>query len=284
MSFKNSIFIALLLSLIGFLYADEDEIEVSAVKTISWDEGIITLDITAATESAWTAPSSRYEMDKLISKRAPVITADIVSDIPLDSLNTIGSAILKNTSLYGDLLNLPDLVGKTFSTASEDRKSLTVRYNIPIYPHLAGLFINRNTADPITEDLRYKATADFTGIIIYAAEEIPLMSTNRTTMINPAVFPKFYDEDLNVILDMSKVSPEYLEKWGTAGYSMDESREYYGDRVGAFPLRTMATALFGKNATDLILSESAVRKILSSEHNRNLLKEGRVMIIYGDSN
>ncbi len=284
MSFKNSLSIALLLSLIGFLYADEDEIEVSAVKTIYWDEGIITLDITAATESAWTAPSSRYEMDKLISKRAPVITADIVSDIPLDSLNTIGSAILQNTSLYGDLLNLPDLVGKTFSTASEDRKSLTVRYDIPIYPLLAGLFINRNTADPITEDLRYKATAEFTGIIIYAAEKVPLMGTNQTTMVNPAVFPKIYDENLNVILDMTKVAPEYLEKWGTAGYSMNENREYYGDRVGAFPLRTMATALFGKNATDLVLSESAVRKILSSEHNRNLLKESRVMIIYGVTN
>jgi len=135
MSFKKSFSIILLIFLFSALFADEDEIEVSAEKIINWEDGIITLNITASTENAWTAPSSRYNMDKLISKRAPVITAQIVSDIPLDSLNTIGSAILQNTTLYGDLLNLPDIVGKTFSTDSEDRKSLTVQYNIPIYPH-----------------------------------------------------------------------------------------------------------------------------------------------------
>ena len=261
-----------------------DEIMVSAEKNIDWEMGIVTLDITASTDTAWTTPSSRYDMDKLISKRAPVLTADKISDIPLSSLDTIGSAILKNTSLYGDLLNLPDLVGKTFSTASEDRKSLTVRYNIPIFPHMATMFIDRMSADAVRVDLRYKATEEFTGIIIYAAEELPLHGTNKRTMLNPSIFPKVYDENLNPVLDMTKVEPEYLKMWGTAGFSMNENREYYGDRVGAFPLRTMATKVFGKNETDLIINESTVRKILSSEHNRNLISEGRVMIIYGDSN
>lgn len=255
------------------------EVNVTATKSIDWEEGIVTLDITASTDTAWTALSSRYNMDKLISKRAPVLAAEIISDIPVSSLDTIGSALRKNTSLYGDLLNLPDLVGKTFSTAAEDRKSLTVRYDIPIYPHMASLFINRETADPVTVDLRYEPTADFTGIIIYAAEELPLSGTNRRDYLNPSLFPRLFDENLNVVLDMTKVEPEYLEQWGTAGFSHDEEQEYYGERVGAFPLRTMATAIFGINGTDLILPERAVRKILSSEHNRNLLAQGRVMII-----
>lgn len=283
MNFKISFFIVFLLPLFGVLYAAEEEADVRAEKTVNWEDGIITLHITAYSETAWTTPSSRYNMDKLISKRAPVLTAEIISDIPLDSLNTIGSAILENTKLYGDLLNLPDQVNKTFSTASEDRKSLTVQYNIPIFPHIARLFINRQTADPVMEDLRFKATAEFSGIIVYAAEVIPLRGTNKYTTVNPSIFPKLYNEDLNILLDPSKVDPDYLEKWGTVGFSMNEEREYYGDRVGAFPLRTMATAVFGKNATDLILSESATRRILSSEHNRKLLTEGRVLIIYGES-
>lgn len=281
MCIKKYLSALLIFSAAYFLYADEAE--VSAEKKVDWESGIVTIDITASTETAWTSPSSRYNMDKLISKRAPVLSAEIISDIPLDSQNTIGSAILNDTALYGDLLKLPDLVGKTFSTASEDRKSLTVRYNMPVFPFIASMFINRTTADPVPVDLRYKATADFSGIIIYAAEELPLRGTNRKTMIKPSIFPRLYDENMNIILDMSKVDPVYLEKWGTAGFSGDENREYYGDRVGAFPLRTVATAIFGRNETDLILSDSVIRKILSSEHNRKLLAEGRVMIIFSSS-
>lgn len=255
------------------------EVHVSAVKSIDWEDAIVTIDITASTETAWTALSSRYDMDKLISKRAPVLTAEIISDIPVSSLDTIGSALLKNTSLYGGLLELPDEVGKTFSTAAEDRKSLTVRYDIPIYPLMASLFIDRTTADPPRVDLRYTPTADFTGIVIYAAEKLPLKGTNRAQLLSPSVFPRIFDENLNIILDMSKVDPHYLKQWGTAGFSYDEKREFYGVRAGAFPLRTVAAGIFGMNGTDIILPERAVRQILSSEHNRKLLSEGRVVII-----
>ncbi|MBN2659069.1 MAG: hypothetical protein JXR86_18585 [Spirochaetales bacterium] len=255
------------------------DVSVSAVKHINWEEGLVTIDITASTGTAWTALSSRYDMDKLISKRAPVLTAEMIADIPVSSLDTIGSAILRNTSLYGDLLKLTDTVGKTFSTAAEDRKSLTVRYDIPVFPHIASLFIERSEADPVSKDLRYYPTEDFTGILIYAAEEMPLSGTNRKSALNPSIFPRLFDEDLNLILDMSKMDPEYLRRWGTAGFSYDRDRTFYGDRVGAFPLRTMAEGYFGMNSTDIILPERAVRRILSSDNNRELLTEGRVLII-----
>lgn len=280
MNFYKRILIIAALSSLCSLFAEE--IQVSSSKFIDWESAIITLEITASTDTAWTTPSSRYDMDRLISKRAPVLAAQTLSDVSLGSLDTIGSAILKNTSLYGELLKLPDMVGKTFSTASVDRKSLTVQYNIPIFPEIASMFIERENADTIDIDLRYKATADFTGIIIYAGEELPLHGTNKYTVLKPSIFPRIFDEKLNTIVDTSKVNPEYLQRWGISGFSLNRNREYYGDRVGAFPLRTMATAVFGKNETDLIIPETTVRKILSSEHNRQLLVEGRIMIIYVD--
>lgn len=263
---------------IAALYGQED-VSVHSVRTINWEEGVVTLDITASTETAWTALSSRYNMDKLISKRAPVITAEAIADIPVNSNETIGSAILNNTSLYGILLKLPDHVGKTFSTAAEDRKSLTVRYNIPIFPDIASLFIERNEADPVKKDLRYYPTEDFTGILIYAAEKLPVAGTNSMKTLSPSIFPRLIDKDKNIIMDISKVEPEYLKKWGTAGFSYNVNKSFYGDRVGAFPLRTIADGLFGINGTDIILPERTVRQILSNNHNRQLLAEGRVLII-----
>jgi len=271
----------ILIIFLSALSLSAQDVAVKAEKIINWEDAIITIDITAYTETAWTALSSRYDMDKLISKRAPVLSAEIISDIPVGSLDTIGSAILKNTSLYGDLLGLPDKVGKTFSTAAEDRKSLTVRYDIPIFPHVASLFVERDDADPVRQDLRYYPTEEFTGIIIYAAEKLPLSGTNREINLNPSIFPRLFDEDQNIILDITKVEPSYLRQWGTAGFSYDKDMTFYGDRVGAFPLRTMASGFFGVNGTDVILPERAVRQILSNRHNRQLLAEGRVLIICG---
>ena len=50
-------------------------------------------------------------------------------------------------------------------------------------------------------------------------------------------------------------------------------------RIGLFPLRVMAQQVFGRHHCDLILPREAVKKLLCSDNNRNVLKEGRILII-----
>ncbi|GAB1481739.1 hypothetical protein MASR2M78_05540 [Treponema sp.] len=54
------------------------------------------------------------------------------------------------------------------------------------------------------------------------------------------------------------------------------------ERVGKDPLRILARSLFGVRATDPIIDRDDALKIISSEENRRLLKEGRLVIVLGD--
>ena len=77
--------------------------------------------------------------------------------------------------------------------------------------------------------------------------------------------------------------PEALKRWGGVAayeYSADEATlKANEERVGVLPLRTMARGVFGRNATDILLSADAARQLLSREQNRALLREGRILII-----
>ena len=67
------------------------------------------------------------------------------------------------------------------------------------------------------------------------------------------------------------------------GYTYSYDLTKIGERIGMYPLRTMAYKVYGKNRTDLILPDEAVKKLISSEHNRDLLRQGRVVIILPQS-
>jgi hypothetical protein len=53
--------------------------------------------------------------------------------------------------------------------------------------------------------------------------------------------------------------------------------------VGERPLRIFARGVFGINPTDLIIDRSDALLIISSEENRRLLSQGRVVIILDES-
>jgi hypothetical protein len=50
-------------------------------------------------------------------------------------------------------------------------------------------------------------------------------------------------------------------------------------RIGDNPLRIVARGLFGAVPTDPIIDRDDALLILSSEHNRQLLREGRIVIV-----
>jgi hypothetical protein len=56
-----------------------------------------------------------------------------------------------------------------------------------------------------------------------------------------------------------------------------------GDRVGDDPLLVMATAIFGTDRTDLVISRDDATAILGLSANRDLLREGKVTIVLDPS-
>ena len=135
----------------------------------------------------------------------------------------------------------------------------------------------------------YEPSAPFTGIVIYAAEPLPVYGERNTqgapleASLTPALLPRLFDEEMNLLLTASQMDPLQRETWGVMQYTSDLDQEKHRSRVGSYPLYTMAVGLFGVNRTDLILTGETARKLLSREDTRKLLREGRILVIIEDS-
>jgi hypothetical protein len=267
----------LLILNVSFLSA-QSELKISS--HIDWFTAQFQRDITAPIEEEPNQPTGRYKTEQYIARETPVITGQVLQDLRVDSTHMISSLITENPVLLRQLENLSQKMEKVFTTATADRKFLTVRYTFSIFPDLAELIIKHTKPYPSPVIPLYTSNEDFSGIIIYAAEKLPYQgNVEQQVLLNPCLFPRLYDSSMNLIHSVEMTEPEAVKKWGNAGYTysfdLAESRE----RIGIYPLRTMASMVYGKNRTDLILPDEVVKKLISSEHNRNLLRQGRVVII-----
>ncbi len=275
---KPPIFIAVL-SLCTLMQVNAQErIQIDTV--VDWENNTLQLDLTAAIESDTNQPTGRYKTEQYILRQTPVITGDALLPITVDSWNTIGDLILNDPVLLRRIESLSETMKKIFTTATPDRKFLTVRYELPLFPHIGDLLIRHERPHSYPLNPIYTPNEDFTGIVIYAGEPLPWQGSNgESVILNPCLFPRLFDSSLNEIHSEKLTLPSVISKWGNTGYSYSMNIGEMSERVGVYPLRTMARGIYGKNKTDLILSDDAVRRITSSSHNRELLQQGRVVIV-----
>jgi len=275
MKFKFTLLIALMISNV---LSAQNNLEVSS--RIDWPAGTFELDITSAIQEESNQPTGRFKTEQYIIRETPVITGQVLQEIRVDSSNTIGTLISRDPDLLRYLENLSQKMTKVFTTATGDRKFLTVRYSLDIFPDLVDLIIRHDKPYPSFITPVYTPNEDFTGIIIYAGEELPYQGNeDEQVQLHPCLFPGIYDSSMNLIHSAELTEPEALLRWGNAGYTYSYDLTESAERIGVYPLRTMAYKVYGKNRTDLILPDDAVKKLISSEHNRELLKQGRVVII-----
>jgi hypothetical protein len=133
------------------------------------------------------------------------------------------------------------------------------------------------------------AAPAYTGIIIIASESLPVHGMKGAALPVPCLFPKIWDTNMNLIFErnMLEVTSSAMVRYAPAqsiftaspsGLSPEISR-----LVGDKPLRIFARGVFGINPTDPIIDSEDALLIISSEENRRLLREGRVVIVLDDS-
>jgi hypothetical protein len=169
---------------------------------------------------------------------------------------------------------------------SVDLSSLNAGYRLNL-EDLAAEFMNHTRPVPPPRIIAPPPVTDYTGILIIAGEELPLHGTNRSALPLPCLFPKIWDTDMNLIYEKNmlevstgKALMVRYAKWeniflpGPSGLSPEVS-----EVVGERPLRILARRVFGIRPTDPVIDRNDATLILSSENNRRLLREGRVMIV-----
>jgi hypothetical protein len=281
---KSLLLVAALWMAAGSANADFDELARS--RSLLWNEGALLLEVRKEVDpSRPLAPATRFQAEQRIEEALPYLYMEAVQDVPVDSHDSVGDRLAASGALFRTLSEQAAAGGLRQSAAfARDLHAVVVVYRFPLFGEqgLAAPFVLHERPFPVPRVLSFTPARGFTGLVILAQGEFSSHGKQLRERVRPALLPRLYDEDMNLVLSPEMCDPQALRKWGVAGYAYsgeEAALEAFRDRIGELPLRTMARGVFGRNATDLLLSSEAARQLLSRQHNRELLRDGRILII-----
>jgi hypothetical protein len=256
---------------------------------VNWETMLLTADVSLDMASAGLRlPSGRTRGESLISAGyTDLIRANIMS-IQVDSSSTIADLVARGELTPTDIEAIASRAVSVPPSMQPDMRSLSSSYTISLSQISSSLLRHVNPA-PGARTLNPISAARYTGIIIIASESLPIHGMRSSALAIPCLFPKIWDSEMNLIYDRNMLivrenpvihyaSSRDIFANNPSGLS-PRLREVAGDR----PLRIFATGVFGIRSTDLIIDRSDALLIISSEENRRLLSEGRVVIVLDDS-
>ncbi len=281
---KGLLVVAALLLVVGAAYADFDEL--ARARSLLWAEGALRLEVRKGVDpGSPLTPATRFQAERRIEEALPYLYIEAVQDVAVDSHDSVGDRLAASGALYRALSELGAAGALRESAAfTRDLHAVIVAYRFPFYGEygLAAPFVVHERPFPIPRILGFTPARTFTGLVILAQGEFPSHGKDLRERVRPALLPRLYDEDMNPVLSPEMCDPQALRKWGVAAYAYsgeEAALKAYGERIGELPLRTMARGVFGRNATDILLSRETARQLLSRERNRELLRGGRILII-----
>lgn len=259
-----------------------DEPGYSVRSRIDWAAGVLHVEITHQLDPGTASiPRAKGDAESDVQMRLSGFLVTAISGVTVDSSHRYGELLQGDSALFGRLSGVAAGAQVEGMVLSDDFSKLIARYALPLFGQngvASPLFPSRSVAIP--SRLGWVPTRPFSGLLIYAQGKLPAAGTSGTATAHPALFPRIFDEDMTLVLDKGMCSPEALARWGMVGYaaSLDDSAALL--RVGELPLRLVARGVFGDNDTDIVLPIEGVRQLLILPENRNLLKEGRIVIVY----
>jgi hypothetical protein len=145
--------------------------------------------------------------------------------------------------------------------------------------------MNHRRAAEIPPPLIPSPAADYTGIIVIADIELPVHGRNTGALVQPCLFPKIWDTEMNLLYERNMTDPSggrpvvrYIRAERIFLPTPSGIDEDLAAVVGSNPLRVIARGVFGACPTDPIIDREDALTILSTENNRRLLREGRVAL------
>ncbi|MDR0730520.1 MAG: polymerase, partial [Treponema sp.] len=263
--------------------AQSPAVNISGV--LEWDKMEISARVSLELKPLGLAlPTGRTQAEELIAAEYAALIRPLILSIPVDSSSFVGDHVAEGAfSLY----EAEDyaLSARTSPPAmTSGMTHMQAAYTISLRFLSARFIKNPRPAAP-PRVLATRPTTAYTGILIIAGGELPLHGTNRKARTLPCLFPKIWDSAMTLIYDKTMLeSPETV----MVHYAGEESifqdspsglSPELAALVGDRPLRILAREVYGIRPTDLVIDEEDARSIIAGEENRELLRQGRVVIV-----
>jgi hypothetical protein len=249
---------------------------------VDWKTATLSVQIAHALDPA--TPSlvrAKGDAETDIDARLPDFLSHALSLVIVDSAHTFGDMLASDASLFARVNDLAVAAPRAEVYLSTDFATLNVRYTIPLFGS-GGIAtpLLPSVESPLRRRLGDVMTRVYTGLLIYAKGPLPEIGSTRMATVQPALFPRIWDEQMNLVLDKGMCSPASLARWGMVGYAQDLDDPAAAARVGAVPLRLAARAVYGEKGTDLVISADGAHQLLALPQNIALLREGKICVIY----
>ena len=233
-------------------------------------------------------PTGRFQAEELLDEAYPRLLIPYLLGLPLDSSTTVHNLFEGGELNLRDLDSLARGAQRTAPNLSADLSRMNSSYRVS-FDRVASYITSHRGAAHIPAPLIPSQTAEYTGIIIIAQGELPVWGRQGRSLVQPCLFPRIWDSEMNLIYDRYMLDPTRLG--GMVQYTAPEGifastpSGLAGDLaalVGNNPLRIFAREVFGILPTDPVIDRADALLILSSEHNRTLLQEGRVIMVLNE--
>lgn len=255
--------------------------------SVDWERmeisAIVGLDLASA---GIRLPTGRSLAEELLSIEYPRLIRPSLLSIPVDSSSTIEDLIAKNEFTLLGTAEIALSARRISPVLSTDLSAISAHYTINMRL-LSSELIRHSRPLTVHPPLMPVSSAAYTGIIIIASTELPVHGRNASAFVQPCLFPKIWDTEMNLIYDRAMTDPAKARQAGIVRYApeagifrstpsgLDADLE---ELVGPNPLRIIARSVFGIRPTDPVIDRQDALVILSTEEGRRLLREGRIIL------
>ena len=261
----------------AFCYSYPSGMESQTVQ--NWETAQIDSKITIdLNKSGLYLPTDRNAAIRLIQQNRSSLLKNAYLSILVDSSHRLGNYLAEEKISLPDINTVINNGKSTAPVLSQELQTAIVYHQNPLQ-ELANLFVKHNA--PYTPSFFPLGTASkvYTGILIDARGQLPVHGEYSSEQLNPCLFPKIWNKNMNLIYEKNIVDPSRAKKHGIVLYTGTLDESLYRDRIGTEPLRIIARGIFGDNRTDPIISNEDAERILAKSENIELLRQGKIVIV-----
>ncbi|MCL2185654.1 MAG: polymerase [Treponema sp.] len=285
--FKRDILFFTFIVISGSAFCQQPATEISG--SIDWQTMQLNAEISLDLQSArLRLPSGRIQAEIILNDNYLNLINSPLIGLQVDSSSSISDLVTKRELSPKEIETLALKANSIAPALSADMRKITASHTLSLSNVITAL-LRHTRPSPIIRTLNPITTARYTGIIIIATDSLPVYSMKSSARAIPCLFPKIWDTEMNLIYErnMLEINNTSMVRYtssqnifqNTPSGLTPELQAIVGDR----PLRIFAAGVFGVKPTDLIIDRNDALLIISSEENKRLLSQGRVVFVLDDS-
>lgn len=257
--------------------AAADSADIAFSSHIDWHNAEIVVTGQAPLDGNYSGETARAAR-QILGHREEAFRNAVMS-VPISSTDSVRDTLRERPDLVDELSEREPAGTASGVSPTRDMRlaELTIRY--PLHETLSRAYRPHETARALPQAVTWVPSKAYTGLVIDARGRLPVHGTEEESRVQPVVLPRLYDSEIRLLLESGMVEPEYLRRWGAAAYTSDPDLEDFEERIGTDPLYVAADGVFGTRPANPIIPSQTANRLLTLDENRELLAEGRVVIV-----